>query len=73
MTISHFKVGDRVRLRATRHMVQVGALGTVQEVLEVVNAYIIVFDGLIGPRLVWGNILEQADEATLAPSVGATW
>ena len=71
MVIPQLKVGDRVRLRATRHMVQPGTRGTVQEALESVNAYIIVFDGQVGPRLVWSNILEQADEATLMPSVGA--
>jgi hypothetical protein len=61
MAISQFKVGDRVRLCATRHTVQAGALGTVQEVLEAVNAYIIAFDGLVGARFVWGTILERVD------------
>lgn len=73
MTTSQLKVGDRVRLRATRHTVQAGALGTVQEVLSAVNAYIIAFAGLVGPRFVWGNILEQVGTEAGADDGWGRW
>jgi hypothetical protein len=61
MTGVRFTVGDRVRLHTKRRTVEAGALGTVQHVFEVVDAYMIVFDDHPAPRFVWGTLVEQAD------------
>jgi hypothetical protein len=60
MVAQHFVVGERVRLRIATPFAQVGKVGTVGRVFTFLpDLYDVQFDGLIGPRLIFGRELER--------------
>jgi hypothetical protein len=61
MTAKHFVIGERVRLRITTPFARVGTLGTIRRVFAFMpDLYDVQFDGLIGPRLIFGREMEHA-------------
>ena len=62
MAAKHFAVGERVKIRIATPFAQVGKVGTIGRVFAFVpDLYDVRFEGLDGPRLIFGRELEQAD------------
>jgi hypothetical protein len=61
MAVTHFAVGEHVRLRISTPFVRAGRVGAIGRAFVFVpDLYDVQFDGLIGPRLIYGRELEHA-------------
>lgn len=69
MTVVHFQVGDRVRVRLAAPHIQEGMVGTVQGVFPPTNTvYLVLFDDLPDVELATEAILEPEDRTPGPPT-----